>query len=270
MTEGGSVRRSFSVIRPGTLAAETHHRAVPIETAIAFEINGIGYAVMMATPTDLDDFAIGFCLSEGLVNAAADIVSIDAHPAEKGWIVRIQLPADSAQTVFERARQRVSESNCGLCGMDNLDQVMRPLSPVTAQIDVGHEAIFAALAVLREHQPLNATTGAVHAAAFCSREGAIIMVREDVGRHNALDKLLGGIARAGLSPSEGFLLLSARCSFELVQKAVRANAPLLVTISAATSLAAEQAQTYGLRLISLARSDSALLLDHRLRQSSPT
>lgn len=235
-------------------------RAIPVETPIAVEFNGIGYAVMMATPSDLEDYATGFALSEGLIESAADILSVEATEVEQGWLLRVQLPAERIEPVLTRARRRVSESSCGLCGMDNLDEVMRPLRKVAAKLDVADDAIFRALAALSDHQPLNAATGAAHAAAFCDATGEILVVREDVGRHNALDKLLGALARDNISPATGFILLSARCSFELVQKAVIANCPLLVTVSAATSLAVELAQKSGLRLISLARADSFRLL----------
>lgn len=241
----------------GTRAAIT--RPIPVEAPISIEVNGIGYAVMMATPADLEDYATGFALSEGLIERAAEIVSIDAAEVAQGWVLRLQLPAERLEAVLTRARCRVSESSCGLCGMDNLDEVMRPLPRVTARLDVEDGAIFRALDALRDRQPLNAETGAAHAAAFCTADGGIVMAREDVGRHNALDKLLGALARADISPSGGFILLSARCSFELVQKAVIANCPLLVTISAATSLAVDLAKNQGLRLVTLARPDAVLV-----------
>jgi FdhD protein len=256
--EAGSRDFRFSVLKPDGAPVETRARPLIIEAPVAIEYNGIGYAVMMATPVDLEDFAVGFTLSEQLVERADEITSVAIHQTEKGWIVRIQLPSARAQRVIDRARQRVSESSCGLCGMDNLDEVMRDLPMVTATLDVSNQAVFAALAALRPHQALTAATGAAHAAAFCASDGAIQLVREDVGRHNALDKLLGALAHAGMSPSAGFILLTARCSFELVQKAIIANSPMLVTISAATDLAATTAARHGLQLISLARSDSAL------------
>jgi FdhD protein len=256
--ETGSKPFRFSVLKPDGSKAGQLHRPLISEVPIAFEFNGIGYAVMMATPVDLEDFAIGFSLSEQLIDAAADIASIDAHCSEKGWIVRLQLPHEKAEKVYARARQRVSESNCGLCGMDNLDEVMRELPRVTARLDISDHSIFAALSALGDHQKLNAATGASHAAAFCAQDGSILIVREDVGRHNALDKVIGAIAKSGGTAANGFLLLTARCSFELVQKAILANCPMLVTISAATDLATQTAAKHGLRLISLARADSAL------------
>jgi FdhD protein len=256
--EGGSKLLRFSVLASDGAVTETIERPTIVEAPIAIEYNGIGYAVMMATPIDLEDFATGFSLSEGLIAGADEISAIDYHQAELGWILRIQIPAQNAEKLIARAHQRVSESSCGLCGMDNLEEVMRPLPPITAQIDVADAAIFRALSMVRDHQTLNHTTGSAHAAAFCAPDGSIILTREDVGRHNALDKLIGALARAGIDISGGFILLTARCSLELAQKAILANCPMLVTISAATDLAITMAAHYGLRLVSLARPDSAL------------
>jgi FdhD protein len=257
--EQGAKSLRFAVLTPDDGATEIIKRPIIAEAPISIEYNGIGYAVMMATPIDLEDYAVGFSLSEGLITQPNDILAIDAHKAELGWILRIQVPQENAEKVVTRARQRVSESSCGLCGMDNLEEVMRPLPPVTAHIAVADAVIFSALSALRSHQTLNANTGAAHAAAFCTPEGAIMMTREDVGRHNAMDKLIGALARADIDISSGFIVLTARCSLELVQKAILANCPMLVTISAATDLAIHKAETSGLRLVSLARADSALL-----------
>lgn len=258
LPEEGSKPFQFSVLRQSSSTNEVIQRAVIIEAPVAIEYNGIGYAVMMATPIDFEDFAVGFSLSERLITSASEILAIDMHQAELGWILRIQLPQKNAEKVIARARQRISESSCGLCGMDNLEEVMRPLPRVTAQIEVIDDAVFAALSALRAHQTLNAQTGSAHAAAFCAPDGTILMTREDVGRHNALDKLIGALARADIDISAGFILLTARCSLELVQKAILANCPTLVTISAASDLAIDVAGKSGLRLISLARADSAL------------
>lgn len=235
-------------------------RALAIEAPVSVEVSGIGYAVMMATPADLDDFALGFALAEGLVETPAQLTKIGVHPIEGGWALRLWLAPDRAHLALERARRRVSESSCGLCGIENIEAVLRPLPSVIAHIDVDRSAIARALAALADHQPLGRATGAVHAAAFCTPAGEILCAREDVGRHNALDKLVGALARAAIDPAGGFILLSARCSYELVEKTVRAGCPMLVTISAPTSLAAERAAAAGLTLVALARADSALLI----------
>ena len=244
----------------GSVADADLLREIAVETPVSVEVGGIGYAVMMATPADLEDYATGFALAEGLVDSAAEIRRIDVHRVEGGVALRIWLPLGHADRALDRARRRVGESSCGLCGIENIEEVLRPLPPVTARIATTRAAIAAALTALPAHQPLGHATGAAHAAAFCAPDGAIRFVREDVGRHNALDKLIGALARAGVDPGTGFVLLSARCSYELVEKTVRAGCPMLVTISAPTSLAAERAAAAGLTLVTLARPDSALIV----------
>jgi FdhD protein len=256
-----SASRIAPVVRISPDGRTNDTRTIVVEAPIAMEYNGIGYAVMMATPTELDDYAIGFSLSEGLVKDASEILSVDAIEKGAGWILRIRIAADRLAPVIERARQRVTESSCGLCGLESLEQVLRPLPSVTARIIVTRAALFTALAALRDHQPLNAATGAVHGAAFCKPDGAIVIVREDVGRHNALDKLIGALSRAGTDPATGFFLLTARCSYELVEKTIRAGCPLLVTVSAPTTLAADRAAAHGLTLVALARADAMLVIN---------
>jgi FdhD protein len=250
--------RAQNVVRiePGGISSGT--RTLPVECPIAIEYNGIGYAVMMATPEDLEDFVTGFSLSERIVASADDILAIDCHETPMGWIVRITLSPDHVEPMLERVRVRVSEGSCGLCGMENLEQIARPLPHITAKAELDPKALFSALDHLREHQPLNAATGGAHVAAFCAPDGTILCAREDVGRHCALDKLIGALARSGQCPADGFFLLSSRCSYELVEKTVIAGCPLLVTISTATTLAADRAEAAGLTLIALARADAML------------
>ncbi|MBW6531539.1 formate dehydrogenase accessory sulfurtransferase FdhD [Sphingomonas citri] len=237
--------------------AAPHHRAVIAEHPVAIEVNGLGYAVMMATPSDLADFATGFALSERIVATAAEIAELDLVETAQGVIARLAVPPARAAAVADRVRRRASDSSCGLCGMDNLDSVHRALPHVTGA-PVAPAAIFAALAVMRDHQPLNRATGAAHAAMLCDAAGAIRLAREDVGRHNAFDKLIGAMARGGLAWDGGFALLSSRCSYELVEKAALAGCATLVTVSAATTLALDRAAAAGLTLVSLARSDAVL------------
>jgi FdhD protein len=233
-------------------------RALAVETPVAVEFNGLGYAVMMMTPSDLEDFAYGFAASERLIDHADEIISVDSHEAETGAVLRITLAARRIDRVTARVRHRVSESSCGLCGIDNLAAALRPLPLVTQTSDAAPKAIFSALAALDQQQPLSRETGAVHAAALCRADGTIALVREDVGRHNAFDKLIGAMSRTGVDWDRGFALLSARCSYELVEKAALANCPLLVTISAPTTLAVARAKAAELRLIALARPDGFL------------
>lgn len=239
---------------------EAAERTLAIETPVALEYNGIGYAVMMATPADLDAFAVGFTLSERLIDRADEIVDVDVAEVPGGHVIRIALPEERGAVIHERVRLRLTEGSCGLCGLDSIEQVLRPLPAIKVALSVTRDAIERALAELASHQTLGSATGATHAAAFCEPDGRIVTAMEDVGRHNALDKLIGALAMDRRDPGSGFLLLTARCSYELVEKAAVAGCPVLVTISAPTSLAVERAEAARLTLVSLARSDSALIV----------
>lgn len=229
------------------------------EAPVALEFNGVTYAVMMATPEDLEDFATGFALNEGLAENLTQIGPVDVAAVPEGWIVRASLSGPGAARIDERVRARVAESSCGLCGIENLKALAVPLPPVPPHAPLAPAAVFAALGALRDHQPLTRRTGAAHAAAHADARGRITCAREDVGRHNALDKLVGAMARAGQPLTPGFVLSSARCSYEIVEKAVRAGATSLVTVSLPTSLAVERARAAGLSLWVLGRDDSVLL-----------
>lgn len=250
---------NFEKIRPGG-DHETIVRTLADEHPVALEYDGIGYAVLMATPADLADLAWGFTLSERLVDHPGQILDIDIFETGQGSIVRLNLAPEVRDRIEQRVRHRASESSCGICGIENLEQALRPLPMVTSQSQADVEAVFRAYAALDGLQPLNRLTGAVHAAAACTAQGEILLVREDVGRHNAFDKLIGAMAREERSWDGGFALLSSRCSFELVEKAVLSNCPMLATISAPTGLALKRARSAGLALHVLVRGD-ALLAD---------
>ena len=247
----------FASLAPGGPGFRS--REIASEVPVAISVCGFGYAVMMASPADLEDFAWGFALSERLIDRAAQVERVAIRQEDRGILLDIWLSDDCRERVVERVRHRVGESSCGLCGVENLDQALRPLPAVEAPVGIRPSAIFAGLAALRDHQPLNAATGAVHAAAFANSEGTILAAREDVGRHNAFDKLIGHGLRQGMDPDDGFALLTSRCSFELVEKAALAGVRLLVTISAPTALAIERAEECGLTLIALARADEMLV-----------
>ncbi|MBC2667213.1 formate dehydrogenase accessory sulfurtransferase FdhD [Novosphingobium flavum] len=254
---------AFTVSAEGALRPVTRDW-VP-EAPVALEFNGLAYAVMMATPEYLVDFATGFALSEGLATSADDVTDVGLAEVEQGWIVRARLAGLGIERLTERVRTRVAESSCGLCGMENLAEVTRPLPPVAAHEPIDPQAIFAALEELPERQDLNRRTGAAHAAAWCTPSGRIAEIREDVGRHNALDKLIGGMARTGWPLDGGFVLSTARCSYEIVEKAVKAGATTLVTVSLPTSLAVERAKAAGLSLWVLARGDSVTCVNDASR-----
>ena len=249
---------AVTILTPdGTYPGE---RTLAVEVPVAVEVNGIGYAVMMMTPADFAQFATGFMLTERLADLATDIVDHEAIEVEAGWILRITLAERCAARIGERVRHRTSDTGCGLCGIASLGGLIRP-APPPPTVALDPRAIFAALAAIRDHQPLNAATGAVHAAALCNAAGAVVAAFEDVGRHNALDKLVGAIALQGLPAATGFVLVTSRISFEMVDKTLIAGTPMLVGISAATTMAAEHARASGLALVALARADSALLLN---------
>jgi len=247
-------------IRPdGTRRAVT--RTWVPEVPVALEFNGLSYAVMMATPQDLEDFATGFALNEGLASHPSDVTDLAVAEVAQGWIVRASLSGLGIDKLTDRVRRRVAESSCGLCGIENLAEVARPLPPVATHAPIDPQAIFAALGQLRDRQALARQTEAAHAAAWVAPDGRIGLIREDVGRHNALDKLVGAMARAGQSLAPGLVLSTARCSFEIVEKAVRSGATTLVTLSLPTSMAVERAAAAGLSLWALARADEVTLVN---------
>ena len=233
-------------------------RAVAREVPVAIECNGIGYAVLMATPADLIDLAYGFALAERLIDGAGDVAGVEPHETPQGMILRVQLSDACAPRVANRVRHRATDSACGLCGIENLEQALRPLPRVTRTSEALDAALFRALDALPAYQPVNRATGAAHVAACCAADGTIRIAREDVGRHNAFDKLVGAMLREGLDWEGGFALLSSRCSYELVEKAVLSGCPMLATISAPTSLAVERAAAAGLPLRLLLRKDAVL------------
>ena len=250
---------SIGILRPdGVCAPGT--RDIAIEAPVAIEVDGLGYAVMMMTPTDLTAFAIGFMLTERLADVPADVIDIDPFESPAGWIVRIALADNCRARIHDHVRHRTSDTACGLCGIASLEQLIRPVTgrPPRPTVDAG--AVFSALGSLRARQHLNAATGAAHAAAACSAAGGIVALFEDVGRHNALDKLIGDQARNVGAPA-AFTLVTSRISFEMVDKALVSGTPLLVGISAPTSLAVDHARAHGLTLLALARTDSLLVMN---------
>lgn len=233
-------------------------RAIAVEEPVAIEVNGFGYAVLMATPADLIDLAHGFALTERLIDRADDIVDAEAHDVAHGTLIRLTTAPSVAGRVLARVRHRTTDSSCGLCGVENLEQALRSLPTIQHRWRGDDAAVFAALAALDGHQPLGAETRAVHAAAACTHDGSIRLVREDVGRHNAFDKTIGAMLRGGLDWDGGFALLTSRCSYELVEKAALSACPMLATISAPTALALRRAAEAGLALRVLARPDAML------------
>jgi len=247
-------------VTPNTSEAGT--RVLANEVPVALEFDGQPYAVMMLTPADLEDFAVGFALSERIIANPLEIARIDIRYGARGIGMDVRLEREHSARLAERRRSLAGQSGCGICGLTTIEEALPELPPLTGAPGISEAALFRALAALPDRQVLNRQTGAVHAASFCAADGDILAVREDVGRHNAFDKVIGHMARQAIEPDAGFALLTSRCSYELVQKAVLARISVLVTISAPTELAVTMAKGANLTLVALARSDSVLVFNN--------
>jgi FdhD protein len=239
--------------RAGSAQPGTDHLAEEVPVALVF--NGISHAVMLATPADLEDFALGFALTEGLVSEAGEVYGIDVEPTGEGIELRLEVASACEWRLKERRRNLAGRTGCGLCGTESLGQVRRALPAGLPAVSLAPGVPGLALRALRERQARQALTGAVHAAAWCDREGHIVLLREDIGRHNALDKLAGALRRAQIDPGQGWVLVTSRASFEMVQKSAMIGAGLLVAVSAPTTAAVDLARQCGLALAGFARGD---------------
>jgi FdhD protein len=237
-------------------------RLVPEETAVAFSYDGGTYAVMMATPQDLGDFALGFSLTEGIVATAADIRQLDVVEFAAGVELRMWLAEPHAAALSERRRHVAGPTGCGLCGIESLEEAVRALPRVADETTFTPDEIMLALETLIPRQELNRQTRAVHAAAFWRADAGLVALREDVGRHNALDKLAGALANSAVSARGGMVLLTSRVSVEMVQKTAIVGAPLIVAVSAPTALAIRTAEAAGITLAAIARGDGFELFTH--------
>jgi FdhD protein len=253
LAHSGHVERRVRQLRADTVTARDD--SIAEETAIALMFNCAPHAVMMASPLDLEDFALGFSLTEGIIQQREELLSTRVRMLARGAQISVTIPPERMAALGQRSRALEGFSGCGICGTKHIEQVMRTPRTVTAAVTVDPPAIARALAQLARRQQINALTGAVHAAAWAHPDGEIAHLREDVGRHNALDKLIGALARADVQASSGFLVLTSRASYELVLKAASANLAMMVAISAPTSLAIELAEQAGITLIGFARGD---------------
>jgi FdhD protein len=235
------------------------------EVPIALEYNGVSHAVMLATPLDLEDFALGFSLTEGILDTPNDLYGIEEEVSTLGVLLQLHVASGAFSRLKERRRSMVGRTGCGLCGAESLMHVSRALanlSAVRAKAMVNCGAIGSAMSHLQERQTLHRATGAVHAAAWCSSEGVVRHLREDVGRHNALDKLIGALARSEIDASTGFIAVTSRASFEMVHKAGTAGVPLLAAVSAPTSFAVKRAHESGMTLVGFARQRDLVIYCH--------
>jgi FdhD protein len=244
---------------------EVGERAIPEETAIAFTFNGSSYAVMMATPRDLEDFAVGFSLTEGVITAANDIESLEIIEEDIGIELRMRLAEPYTSRFLERRRYLAGPTGCGLCGIDSLGEAMRAPSIVSDNGRFTPNDIIRALDMVTKAQALHKQTHAVHGAAFVHPLKGVISLREDVGRHNALDKLAGALARQGRMGAAGIGIVTSRLSIEMIQKAAAIRIPVLVAISAPTALAVRMAEDAGITLVAIARHDGFEIFTHPRR-----
>jgi FdhD protein len=237
-------------------------RTIPEETALALTYNGGTYAVMMGTPRDLRDFAIGFSLSEGIIQSPDDIDTLDIVDLDDGIELRMWLAPSRADRLSERRRHIAGPTGCGLCGIDSIAEAIRPAAIVAQGRSFSPREIMTAMQSVPPLQQINIETRAVHAAAFWMPARGVVALREDVGRHNALDKLAGAVAHEKVAAGEGMVLLTSRVSVEMVQKAAAMGAPLMVAVSAPTALAVRMADAAGITLAAIARADGFEVFTH--------
>ncbi len=247
----------WAVTRMDGSADSTEQVKVIEEVPIALVYNARPHVVVMGTPCDLEDLAVGFSLTEGVVHAASGVERVDVVRAAHGIELQIQIGADDAARLDGRARALVARTGCGLCGIETISDAMRLPDALPHTLDIGREALWCAAAQLTRRQALNLETNTVHAAGWANSQGTIEVVREDVGRHNALDKVLGALARAGTAANEGFVIVTSRASYEMVQKTASCGVELLAAVSRPTGLAIRVAAETGVTLVGLLRGTTA-------------
>ena len=232
------------------------------EVPVALEFNGISHAVMLATPLDLADFALGFALSEGILEGRHELYGIEEEPSAAGITLKLDVAAAAFARIKHRRRSLAGRTGCGLCGTESLAHVTRGLPALPDMPPLAQRAVCGAMQQMRALQALQHITGAVHAAAWCAADGGLHLIREDVGRHNALDKLVGALVASGLDARSGFIVVTSRASFEMVQKTAAAGVALLAAVSAPTTLAITTAQHVRLALAGFVRGDDMVVYTH--------
>lgn len=258
----GAWRAEVVRVRDGAVQVDAQTDVLAEETPVALEYNGIAHATLMATPADLEDFAIGFSLTEGIVRGPGDVRDVEICVQPQGVVVRLEIASACLDALKRRRRAMAGRTGCGLCGVETLDDALRPIDPVPDAVPVPLPLLLAGMAAMRGRQALHAQTGATHAAAWMDARGRLRLLREDVGRHNALDKLLGAMARQGLPAREGAVLVSSRASYEMVQKAASLGAGVLAAVSAPTALALRVADRANVALVGFVRGRDCAIYTH--------
>jgi FdhD protein len=239
--------------------------SLAVEVPVALEFNGIGHAVMMASPADLQDFAYGFSLTEGIVAFASQIHDFECVKSDKGYALQLTIAASCFAGLKEKRRSLVGRTGCGLCGIESLEHALRPHALMHGMPSFSVQSVSRAVDCMRSHQLLLAMTGATHAAAWCNADGEIVLIREDVGRHNALDKLIGALMREKRDASQGFVTITSRASYEMVQKTASMQIGLLAAVSGVTSLAVDVARQTGLALAGFTRGNDMSIYTYHER-----
>lgn len=260
MSQPGLQRADVTTWRGGQARVQADWLADEVPVALVF--NGISHAVMLASPDHLDDFALGFALTEGLLADARELYGIEVQRTAQGIELQLEVASACEWRLKERRRNLAGRTGCGLCGTESLDQVQRSALPAVPVLRLAPGVLGQAQRALREWQAVQQLTGAAHAAAWCDLQGRIVLLREDIGRHNALDKLVGAMTQAGTDPTQGWVLVTSRASFEMVQKTAMAGAGLLAAVSAPTTLAVDLARQCGLALAGFVRGDDFVAYTH--------
>lgn len=265
LSSGADTLKRVSVLRyrDGVLVQDEDR--VAVELPVGLEFNGISHAVMLASPADLEDFALGFSLSEGIIASPSEFYGCDIESREEGRLVKIEIASERFAALKQRRRNLAGRTGCGLCGTEALEQVSRELSPVQHATPIAPAALMAGMRAMQLRQPMQQQSGATHAAAWLDAAGQVVCVREDVGRHNALDKLIGALSKQKINFSRGALLLTSRASYEMVQKAATMGIGTIAAISAPTSFAVELAERAGVALIGFMRDTSYVVYAHAER-----
>ena len=266
-----AVRHTVSAVRVDESTASAVVEQIAEEAPIALVYNGVPHVVVMASPADLEDLALGFSLSEAIIGSAAELGGIEIVPEQTGYSIYLSVPTARVAVIEQRRRNMTARTGCGVCGAETIEQAMRDVPRVAAPIAAGgqrvaRQAMSVAMKQLPSLQTLNAATGATHAAAWANIDGQLQVVREDVGRHNALDKLIGALAAGGMDTSQGFAVITSRASYEMVQKAAMAGIGLLAAVSAPTALAVRVAREAGVTLAGFVRGERFMVYADEARR----